>query len=215
MKRFYLTIFAVLLFAAGCSSSIPQNQTATSRQIAAANPLVAQKNPTALASNLVWPISNALYRVTKKTFGLYVTPQNSPVQPEKFTGFHTGTDFETTPEEKNIKIPIIAICTGKLLLKKYATGYGGVAVQSCTINSQAVTVIYGHLKESSINPLVGQLINAGDQIAILGTGYSAETDGERKHLHLGIHKGTDINILGYVQKKADLANWLDPLTVLK
>ncbi|MEK7138257.1 MAG: M23 family metallopeptidase [Patescibacteria group bacterium] len=154
-------------------------------------------------------------RVTKKPFGLYATPDNSPVQPEKFTGYHTGVDFETTPAEANIAIPVPALCDGKLLLKKYTTGYGGVVVQSCTLAGQAVTVIYGHVKLSSVTATVGQELKRGDIIGILGKGYSTETDGERKHLHLGIHKGTTINILGYVQKKSDLSAWLDPMKFFK
>lgn len=50
---------------------------------------------------LAWPINSALERVTKKSFGIYVTPQSSPVSPEKFTGYHTGVDFEITPDEEN------------------------------------------------------------------------------------------------------------------
>ncbi len=154
-------------------------------------------------------------RITKKTFGLYVTPSNSPVSPEKFTGYHTGVDFETTPDEANIDIPVPAICEGTLLLKKYATGYGGVAVQSCMLYGQPVTIIYGHLELASIMPGIGQQLKKGETIGILGKGYSTETDGERKHLHLGIHKGLVINILGYVQKQPELSGWLDPMQFLK
>lgn len=164
---------------------------------------------------VVPPVSDFQTRVTKKPFGIYVTPKNSPVSPEKFTGYHMGADFETSPSEQNIDVLVNVICTGKLLMKKWASGYGGVTVQSCTINNQAVTVIYGHLNIDTVTPSVGQLLNFGDHLAMLGKGYSQQTDGERKHLHLGIHKGTAINILGYTQNKADLSNWIDPLTVLK
>jgi len=154
-------------------------------------------------------------RITKKPFGIYITPQNSSVQPEKFTGYHTGVDFETTPAEANIDMAVPAFCDGKLLEKKYATGYGGVAVQSCALGGQTVTVIYGHLKLASVIPIVGQTLKRGDLLGILGKGYSTETDGERKHLHLGIHIGSTINILGYVQKQPDLSGWLDPAQFLK
>ena len=164
---------------------------------------------------LTEPISGGLSRVTKKPFGIYVTPQNSPISPEKFTGFHTGIDFETTPAEANTDVQIFAACDGKLLLKEYASGYGGVAVQSCTLDGNAVTIIYGHLRLSSIIPNVGSPLKAGGKIALLGTGYSSETDGERKHLHFGIHKGASVNILGYVQNKSDLSGWLDPEQYLK
>ncbi|MHB8871187.1 MAG: peptidoglycan DD-metalloendopeptidase family protein [Candidatus Doudnabacteria bacterium] len=159
------------------------------------------------------PLEGAKDRVTKKPFGILISKATSPVQPEKFGGYHTGADFETFADEQNKDIQVRAICEGDLILKKTATGYGGVAVQACNLNEQPVTVIYGHLKLSSIK--TEGLLKKGDVIGILGKGYSSETDGERKHLHLGIHKGTTINILGYVQKQDDLKNWINPLDFLQ
>ena len=156
------------------------------------------------------PLDGAKERVTKKPFGIFMTPQNSPVQPEHFTGYHTGTDFEIFPEELNIDVQVKAVCSGKLLFKKYATGYGGVAVQACELEKQPITVVYGHLKPDSIKANVGDTLNASDALGILGKAYSSETGGERKHLHLGFHKGTAIDILGYVQNQAGLSGWLDP-----
>lgn len=43
---------------------------------------------------IVLPIAEFEKRITKKPFGIYITPQNSPVQPERFTGYHTGVDVE-------------------------------------------------------------------------------------------------------------------------
>jgi hypothetical protein len=156
------------------------------------------------------PLYRSKERIMKKPFGFFVSPQNSPVQPEHFTGYHTGTDFEIFPGEENMDIPVKAVCSGKLLIKKYATGYGGVAVESCSLNGEPITVVYGHLKLSSINYSASDKINIGDTLGILGQGYSSETSGERKHLHLGFHKGKSINILGYVQNQSELSGWLDP-----
>jgi murein DD-endopeptidase MepM/ murein hydrolase activator NlpD len=163
---------------------------------------------------LAEPIENAKARVTKKPFGIQISSDNSPVSPEKFSGYHTGTDFETTAEEQDIDIAIYAICDGNLITKKQATGYGGVAVQTCQIDDQLVTVVYGHLKLSSINLELNTKITAGTQIGILGQAYSSETDNERKHLHLSIHKGEEVNILGYVKNKTSLTEWLDVLYLL-
>lgn len=171
-------------------------------------------NTTNLNSSYFPPITDYQERVTKKPFGVYITPQTSPVQPEKFTGYHTGVDFETFPDEANIDVPIYAFCDGKILVKEYASGYGGVLVQSCNIENQSVTIIYGHLKLSSINKNVGDNLIKGEEIGILGKGYSTETDGERKHLHFGIHKRGQVTILGYVQVKSELNNWIDPMTLL-
>jgi murein DD-endopeptidase MepM/ murein hydrolase activator NlpD len=175
----------------------------------------ASQTQPATSPALAEPLGNALARVTKKPFGIYITPRSSPVQPERFQGYHTGVDFETYPNEQNVDVPVAAVCDGTLLTKKWASGYGGVAVQSCVLDSQPVTVIYGHLRLSSITAKTGTAVKAGDKIAVLGTGYSSETDGERKHLHLGIHRGAAINLLGYVQRQSDLSGWLDAQKYLK
>lgn len=123
-----------------------------------------QPQETEKALNLIFPLDKVSERVTKKTFGLYVSPKKSPVSPEKFTGYHTGTDFETFPSEKDAEISIKAICTGPLLLKKWATGYGGVAVQQCTLNKERVTVVYGHLKLESITAHNNIELQTGDTL---------------------------------------------------
>ncbi|MEI7750376.1 MAG: peptidoglycan DD-metalloendopeptidase family protein [Candidatus Moraniibacteriota bacterium] len=153
-------------------------------------------------------------RVTKKLFGIYITKATSPVQPERFSGYHTGTDFEIFPEETDADVAVSAVCSGKLLSKHLASGYGGVAVQLCVENGQPVTVVYGHMRLASITASVGEALQPGDFLGYLGTGYSAETDGERKHLHLGMHKGTAVNILGYVQSKAALSGWIDACSLV-
>lgn len=186
-------------------SSLNKNQP-NNNQI---NSPAANNTTTAPANLLVDPIANAKSRITKKPFGIYITPKISPVQPEKFTGYHTGVDFETLPNEQNIDVLIYAVCAGKLLVKERASGYGGVAVQACELQGQAATIVYGHMRLTSIEATVGQPLTAGEQLGVLGTGYSQETDGERKHLHLGIHKGTAVNILGYVQQQSALSQWLN------
>jgi hypothetical protein len=170
------------------------------------------------------PLDRAAERVKKKPFGIYITPKTSPVQPERFQGHHAGTDFEVLPEELDIDVSVRAICTGKIAVKRSASGYGGVLVQNCELNSQPasaelrrgepITVIYGHLKLASIAKKSGDNLSTGDKIGILGKAYSTETDGERKHLHLGVHKGSSISILGYVNAKSQLSGWIDPCTLV-
>jgi murein DD-endopeptidase MepM/ murein hydrolase activator NlpD len=110
-------------------------------------------------------------------------------------------------------VPVHAICDGKIAVKKTASGYGGVLVESCTLDNQPITVIYGHLKLASISKNAGDTLFQGEEIGILGKAFSAETSGERKHLHLGIRKGTAVNILGYVQKESDLSSWIDACSI--
>ena len=161
------------------------------------------------------PINRLSERVTKKFFGTKVSPADSPVQPERFSGYHTAIDFETFSDEADTVVTVTAACSGKILQRRTATGYGGVVVQSCMYNNQPVTVIYGHLDIASVTAKVGTTLQVGQDLGNLGKGYSSQTDGERKHLHFGIHKGTSVSILGYVSKQSDLSHWIDPLTIFK
>jgi murein DD-endopeptidase MepM/ murein hydrolase activator NlpD len=172
--------------------------------------VLAVDNDGKLINEMVSPLERASERVTKKPFGILINPKTSPVQPERFSGYHTGTDFEIFPEEQNVDVSVKAICSGSLVFKDTVNGYGGVAIQQCTLKEQLVTVIYGHLRLSSINFSVGDKIEAGAELGVLGAGYSQETDGERKHLHLGVHKGAAINVRGYVNTKNALDGWLNP-----
>jgi len=155
------------------------------------------------------PILDSLSRITKKPFGLLVSPTDSPVQPEKFTGYHTGTDFETSPTEADIAIPVSAVCDGTVRFVGPVAGYGGAAILACTINSQPVTVLYGHIDIETTILKVNEVITKGSLIANLAPADSDKSGGERKHLHLGIHLGTSIEYRGYVQNQNELVSWLN------
>ncbi len=224
-----LTLAAVAVFftsiLSACNNpalpAISQNYPSGSSTPVVAAPPVSQPEPAPAASpgqpqpEFTAPIADALARVTKKPFGIKVSPDNSPVSPERFSGYHTGVDFETTPDEADADIPVFAVCDGPLIYRGTVNGYGGVAVQRCKLNNEDITVLYGHLKLKSIAAAVNSDISAGDQLSILGQGYSAETDGERKHLHLGIHRGQEVNYLGYVPTEAQLKDWIDIIPYLK
>ncbi len=167
------------------------------------------------APQLSMPISVGLSRVTKKPFGLKVSPDHSPVDNDIFYGYHTGIDFEVFAKEENADVPITAACDGKILVKSWAKGYGGLLVQSCKLDDEDVTVIYGHMKLDSITAKVGQTLEAGDTIGLLGDGFTKETDGRRKHLHFDIHKGSELDVHGYVATEDELVNWIDPTEYLK
>ena len=157
------------------------------------------------------PISGWKERITKKEFGKYVNPQDSPVSPEKFTGYHTAVDIEYADTTSDV--PVFAIADGEVLVSRFATGYGGVVMISHTIDGRELFAVYGHLRVSSM-PAVGKMVSASEQIGLLGTEYSTETDGERRHLHFGV--AVKNSLLGYVLNTADLAaGWIDPLTLYK
>lgn len=164
------------------------------------------------------PSPTSLYdrsRITKKPFGKYVTPENSPVSPERFTGYHTGADFEVEEGEDPHNLEVRAICDGIMYHANRVNGYGGVIVQTCEHNGEPVTVVYGHIWLKSVTKQNGEKIQKGDVLAVLGKGYSEETDGERPHLHLGVSRGEELNLRGYTED-ADEAyeKWIDPVELL-
>lgn len=167
-----------------------------------------------LVGGFVPPISQAKKRVTKKPFGIKITPENSPISPEQFSGYHTGTDFEIFPEEEKADVPVMAICKGTIQEKRTIAGYGGVVIQTCEYRGEIVSVLYGHLRIASVKQKIGDELFPGKSFAVLGTGSSAQTSGERKHLHLGIIKGTRVDVRGYVQRESELAGWIDPMVLV-
>lgn len=216
---FIMIILFIAMFFVLKNKKVPQRNTASIQQKDNIN----NQSQNAIQSNnfqqtqtkqTVDPLPNALVRITKKPFGIYIAPKTSPIQPERFQGYHTGADLEINPDELNVDVEVKSLCDGNFLMAKVASGYGGVAVQSCVLDGQATAVVYGHIRFSSVKAKIGTVLKKGDFIAYLGNAYSSETDGERKHLHLAIHKGTNVSILGYVQSKAELTDWLSPTQYL-
>ncbi len=159
-------------------------------------------------SSLLPPIDGFRERITKKPFGIYITPATSPVQPERFTGWHTGVDVEY--DDVAAQVPVRAIAAGEVVVARTASGYGGVVAIRHTVQGEKVVALYGHLKPASI-PRVEQTVRAGEQICVLGEGGTAETDGERKHLHFAVRKDTRPDIRGYVSGKEELERWHNPV----
>lgn len=156
-------------------------------------------------------MERAEQRVLKKPFGLYVSPSDSPVSPERFSGYHTGVDFEVFDDELEVEIPIHAICEGEVRFLDWVRGYGGVLIQDCELQDAPVTVLYGHIDLESVSFEMGDVLSQGELLGHLGEGFSAETDGERKHLHLAIHRGGALEFQGYVSAEKELEGWIDPL----
>jgi murein DD-endopeptidase MepM/ murein hydrolase activator NlpD len=162
-------------------------------------------------SVLVDPIAQFQERITKKPFGIYITPQTSPIQPERFSGYHTGLDVEY--DDSLSDVPVYALYDGRVILSQQVSGYGGTIVLQTNINGENLYIFYGHLNPSNLIP-VGSDVKKGQQIAILGKGYSQETDGERKHLHFAIRKN-NLDLRGYVQNQSELSDWYNPVDFYK
>ena len=157
---------------------------------------------------LLEPVMEFNERITKKPFGIFITPETSPIQPERFSGYHTAVDVEYGDVMDDV--PVRAIAAGEVVQAGIVSGYGGLLVARHTINGAPHIVIYGHLDPKSLLP-TGTTVSASDQLGILGDGGTSETDGERKHLHFGIRADNTVNIRGYVATEAELSGWLNPL----
>ncbi len=195
-----IIIISSILLISNSTSNHPQ-----SKNIPTNTPTPSPSPPLQKKETQTYPTLEFNQRITKKPFGMYITPQNSPVKPERFSGYHTGVDveFENTEED----VPVFSVCDGELVLSKWVNGYGGTAVIKCQNNYY----LYGHLKLNSITNETQ--IPKDKQIAILGQGNTQETDFERKHLHFGVHKNS-LNLKGYVSTQSELQSWIDPLLVL-
>lgn len=162
------------------------------------------------------PLQDAFNRPTPLHFGLHVTPDpaTNPIDPpERFEGYHTATDFEIFKGEGDDEIPVYAVCGGPINFSGFSEGYGGLVTEFCNLKGQDVTIIYGHLAVDSLIPR-GTFVGTGQLIGILGAARSSDTDGNRKHLHLGIAKGHGTEVRGYVQSEAELDLFLDPMEIL-
>lgn len=219
MKKIFILGALAILIATGLAvglskkASAPESSSSIGTTLTASTstsqPITNNQTTTPVPkSDLAEPIANFKARVTKKPFGIFITPQNSPISPERFTGYHTGADAEY--EDVTADVPVFSASDGTVVLSRTASGYGGVFMIEINLNGSKHTVLYGHIRPSSL-PKVGQKVTKGEQIGLLGTGYSSETDGERRHLHFAILADNSLNIKGYVSSKSQLSSWLNPL----
>ena len=201
IMKFYFVLIIGLLLLTGC-------QTDKTITVPSTNTPNLQNNVDNQNSEIVFPVGEFKERITKKSFGDYITPETSPIQPERFKGYHTGVDVEYG--DTTNQIPVVAITDGEVVMADWVSGYGGVVVIRYNINNKNYLATYGHLNPDSL-PEKNKIIKSGEQIGILGAGYNNETDGERKHLHFAVYTSIDLNLRGYVQTKEDLKKWIDPL----
>lgn len=172
-------------------------------------PLSADRTPSPNPFGLREPVINFRDHITKKAFGIYITPDTSPIENDHFSGFHTGVDAEFTDTITDVAVS--AIADGTIIVSQWTTGYGGAIVIRHTINDMPVYALYGHLDATSFTHDIGTRVTAGQQIAILGDDHSEETDGVRKHLHFSLSTTDILTMRGYVKTQEELAHWLNPL----
>jgi murein DD-endopeptidase MepM/ murein hydrolase activator NlpD len=164
-----------------------------------------------------YPITNYVNRLTNRHYGQTITPSDRQGLPcgAPFTGLHDADDLEVTTAELTADIPIYAIAAGTVRQVSQVNGYGGLLVIQHSLNNQVVTANYGHINLQRTTVKTGDHVTAGQLVSYLGDACSNQTDGERKHLHFALHRGSAIDIKGYVTTPSELAAWLNPSQVLE
>lgn len=101
-----------------------------------------------------------------------------------YSKFHSGVDIPAPSGT-----PIVAAKSGTVIMSKLMSGYGNVVM----IDHGDTVTVYAHC--SALNVGVGDLVNAGDVVAFVGsTGLSTGA-----HLHFEVRvNGSPVNPLGYV-----------------
>lgn len=168
--------------------------------------------PPPASAGLLEPVPRFRDHITKKSFGMYITPDTSPIADDRFTGFHAGVDAEFT--DATAAIPVTAIADGTVTFAGWLKGYGGVIVVRHSIAGSPAYALYGHLDAASLVS-AGSRVRAGERLGLLGDDHSVQTDGVRKHLHFAIYTGETMDYRGYVPHQEDLAPWMDPLSLFR
>ncbi|HLG26011.1 MAG TPA: M23 family metallopeptidase [Candidatus Gracilibacteria bacterium] len=151
--------------------------------------------------DLVVPIAEYGERLRYKAFGEYIQ--------DRFEGYHVGDDIEY--EEENKEVPVLAITEGTITHIGKVDGYGGLIIVKHPINGKTYQALYGHLDLSSTSLKNNDNVTKGQLLANLGDSKSAETDGERKHLHFGLYEGDELRLQGYESSAEEVASWINPL----
>jgi murein DD-endopeptidase MepM/ murein hydrolase activator NlpD len=108
--------------------------------------------------------------------------------------FHTGIDFVP-----GFGTPIYAVATGKISYLAYEGGFGYHMIVDSDVNGKKFQTLYGHMKDKSSKYKVGQTIEVGEQLGLVG----ATGQVTAPHLHLEIHiDGAPIDPFPWLKKYA-------------
>ncbi len=195
MKRAATIILSLLL--AGCAQQNPSAQVPQPQE----EPVL--QTPKEEETTVSFPVEEYTSRRTVKNFGEYIQ--------DRFTGYHVAEDVEFTDQASiNKEIPVYSIADGTVTYAQNTSGYGGMIRIEHEIQDMTISAIYGHLDLSSSDLQVGDQVTKSQFLANLGDHESAETDGERKHLHFGLYEGSDSRVNGYESSASALENWINP-----
>ncbi|MEU4360341.1 M23 family metallopeptidase [Promicromonospora sp. NPDC023987] len=106
---------------------------------------------------------------------------------------HAGTDYAAPPGT-----PVLAVASGVVSFAGPYPGAGNMIVLDHRINGQVISTAYFHLLDDSFAVADGDPVQAGQQIA--GVGSTGDSTGP--HLHLEVHPG------GFTKPAIDPEPWL-------
>lgn len=197
-------------------SSTAPDQSSSTTQPAMSTPPAETPAPT-----LVYPLPNFASRITKNTFGQYF-PAGGTTNPDRevcpnatyYTGYHTADDLETFSNETGVAVPVKSIAVGTVKEVRAVSGYGGLIVIEYNLGGNIYTAYFGHINLEAATVKAGDHVAAGEHIVDLGPQCSSANGNVRKHLHFGLHKGSAIDVRGYVPSQSVLSSWADPKVLL-
>lgn len=173
-------------------------------------------------ANWYYPMDKYSERQTVKGFGKFIDNnfykgKEALFPYNRFYGYHAAVELEVFPNEIDKKVPVYITSSGIITYIGTLSGYGGVILEK--LDNENNTVLYGHVKTENLSFKVSDHINTENNPVILtylGDQFSAETSKERKHLHLGIYKGTDLYFAGHESSLDQLEKrWFNPNIFLK
>jgi murein DD-endopeptidase MepM/ murein hydrolase activator NlpD len=179
-------------------------------------------SPKSVSATWFLPMDDYYKRQTVKGFGENIDEnfykgKESLFPYNRFYGFHTAIDLEVFPDEIEKKVPVYAVSSGMITYIGTLSGYGGVILEK--LDDESTTVLYGHVKIKDVPFQTGDRVGVYQDPVILtylGDQFSPETSKERKHLHIGIYRGTDLYFTGHERTRAQLdKKWYDPNVFLK
>lgn len=224
MKR-YLPILAILLvigfglwiaYQQNVNRLLDQESSSHSSTEQNVNQSSESNQPQDQQLNIYFPMTNYESRITNRGHGKSITAADSePLRcGDPFAGLHVGDDVEATEAELAQDVPVFSIADGMIKQVEVVDGYGGLIVIEHQIGGQIITAYYGHVDLTDEKLSIGGKVTAGQKLTLLGEDCSAETSNERMHLHFSIRPGTSLDVRGYVDTKAELDRWLNPLQYL-
>lgn len=161
---------------------------------------ILQNPPEMDEPDVVFPVEGFMEGRTFKAFGEYIQ--------DRFNGYHVGDDVEHVATAWDV--PVQAIADGEVAFVSRVSGYGGVIVLKHELEGKTISSLYGHIDLGSTTLKTGDKVRKHEKIAVLGEGETAETDGERKHLHFALWEGGEVKLPGYVQTEVEVDGWINP-----